>query len=569
MTEATLVIKATVIFTIALVAAGAARRARASVRSLILAAAFGAALALPLASAVVPEHEVSIPQAYAPAFLVEEPAARSAATATGAAAPSAADTPSRRLPLLWLTRGLWLLGVAVTGAPLLFGLWRVRQVRRRSRAWVAGQQVAGALRPGSSRRAVAVLLHDDVVTPMTCGWIRPAIVMPADAPEWSAADVRRALVHELEHVRRRDWPIHVLARVTCALYWFHPAAWVAWRQLTLECERACDDAVVAQAESTAYAEQLVALARRFAKRSAAPILSMADRRRLSTRVAWILNADVARGRAGLTATALVLTGAVAAAAAIAPVQALPSAAALRFDVASVRPNDGSDATRGFGFTPEAGRVRLRNQTLRTIVSVAYAEPFGLFFPDERISGGPAWMNSERFTLEGRAGGAATPRELGLMLRTLLAERFKLKVRLESREAPVYALVRARRDGDLGPELRRSPTECQAGGRCGIGGGRGRWVLSAADMNLFAITLREVVGRDVVDRTDLGGSFDGTLTWAPTPEELGPLGERAPAAPEFGVSLFTALQEQFGLRLQSERGTTTHLVVERAERPIAN
>jgi beta-lactamase regulating signal transducer with metallopeptidase domain len=334
MAEATLVIKVTVIFTIALVAAGAAGRARASVRSLILAAAFGAALALPLVSAVGPEHEVSIPEAYAPAFLVEQEPATAAVTATAAATLPAADVASRHLPLfLWLTRGLWLLGFVVTVAPLLLGLWRVRQARGRSRLWVAGQQVAAALPPASSQRGVAVLLHDDVVTPMTCGWIRPTIVMPADAPQWSAADVRQALVHELEHVRRRDWPIHVLARFTCALYWFHPAAWLAWRQLTLECERACDDAVVAQAESTAYAEQLVALARRFTKRSAAPMLSMADRRTLSTRVAWILNADVARGRAGLTATALVLTAAVAAAAAIAPVQAVPAAAPLRFDVA--------------------------------------------------------------------------------------------------------------------------------------------------------------------------------------------------------------------------------------------
>ena len=74
--------------------------------------------------------------------------------------------------------------------------------------------------------------------------------------------LRRAFVHELEHVRRRDWWVHLAARVTCALYWFHPLVWIAYRQLTLEAERACDDAVVEREESTQYAEQLVELARR-------------------------------------------------------------------------------------------------------------------------------------------------------------------------------------------------------------------------------------------------------------------------------------------------------------------
>src|SRR6185437_5803676 len=94
---------------------------------------------------------------------------------------------------------------------------------------------------------------------------------------WSPMDVQRALVHELEHVRRRDWPIQILARVVCAMYWFHPLVWTAVRRLSVEAERACDDAVLIQCDSAAYAEQLVRLARRLLKADRQAVLSMANR----------------------------------------------------------------------------------------------------------------------------------------------------------------------------------------------------------------------------------------------------------------------------------------------------
>src|SRR4029077_512611 len=115
------------------------------------------------------------------------------------------------------------------------------------------------------RRRVEVLSHEEIVAPITCGLLRPAIVLPSDAKDWSDADFRHAIVHELEHVRRVDWLVHLVARFVCAVYWFHPLVWIAWRGLCLESERACDDAVLRGAEQTAYAEQLVGLARRMLK----------------------------------------------------------------------------------------------------------------------------------------------------------------------------------------------------------------------------------------------------------------------------------------------------------------
>src|SRR5262245_11024602 len=112
---------------------------------------------------------------------------------------------------------------------------------------------------------------------MTCGVLRPVVMLPDDAQRWDEKDLERAFVHELEHVRRCDWAVHCLARVACAAYWFHPLVWTAWRQLTLEAERACDDAVLGNSEATVYADQLLGLARRRSAVRRSPALAMANR----------------------------------------------------------------------------------------------------------------------------------------------------------------------------------------------------------------------------------------------------------------------------------------------------
>jgi ankyrin repeat protein len=152
-------------------------------------------------------------------------------------------------------------------------------------------------------RSVEVLLHEEVAAPLTYGVWRPAILLPYDAREWSEEDLRRALIHELEHVRRGDWTVQVSARVVCALYWFHPLVWVAWRRLRLEAERASDDAVLQSAERTEYADQLVSLARRLSRTHGQATIGMANRSDLSARVSTLLDAGQQRGRAGLLAAA--------------------------------------------------------------------------------------------------------------------------------------------------------------------------------------------------------------------------------------------------------------------------
>ncbi len=94
------------------------------------------------------------------------------------------------------------------------------------------------------RRDIEVLLHDDIDVPMTYGF-EPVILLPIDAWTWNETELRQVFVHELEHIKRFDWSVQVMARVACAVYWFQPLVWMTWRKLCLEAERSCDDAAVA------------------------------------------------------------------------------------------------------------------------------------------------------------------------------------------------------------------------------------------------------------------------------------------------------------------------------------
>jgi hypothetical protein len=156
--------------------------------------------------------------------------------------------------------------------------------------------------------------------PMTFGVIRPTILFPLDAETWTDDDVRRAMVHELEHVRRGDWIIHCMARSVCSLYWFHPLVWMSWRRLTLEAERACDDAVLQYGEPAGYAEQLLMLARKLSYPATRPVLAMADRRDLRARVRALLDMRQQRGKMALRYVAAAIGAAVLIATAISPLR---------------------------------------------------------------------------------------------------------------------------------------------------------------------------------------------------------------------------------------------------------
>jgi beta-lactamase regulating signal transducer with metallopeptidase domain/ankyrin repeat protein len=310
-----------------LMAAGLAARARASVRHLLLAVTFASVLALPLVSRFAPEIAIPLVSVAAPPDVTLAPTAGDSrvapSSAVGAAAPVGVSTGWPAISWIQVARAAWTVGTVAFLASLALVLWRLRHLRRTGLPWRETYDAVQSLAADAGlNRPVDVLLHEGVASPLTFGTRHPVIVLPTDARAWDEADLRRAIVHELEHVTRGDWAVHVAARAICAAYWFHPLVWVTWRRLSLEAERACDDAVVAKEESMEYAEQLVSLAKRLSAVHAQPTLGMANRSDLSARVTSLLDAGQRRGRAGLGVAASAVGAAVLMVVTVAPVRAV-------------------------------------------------------------------------------------------------------------------------------------------------------------------------------------------------------------------------------------------------------
>jgi bla regulator protein blaR1 len=325
--ELSLLSKATIIVAIGLAAAGLAARARASVRHLLLAVTFASVVALPLVTRFAPEIAIPLVSVAAPPDVAPAPTARvsgvAPSSAAGASGASGVSTGWPAVSSIQVARAAWTIGTLAFLASLAFALWRLRHLRRTGLPWRETYDAVRSLAADAGlNRPVDVLLHEGVASPLTFGTRHPVIVLPTDARAWGDADLRRAIVHELEHVTRGDWAVQVAARAVCAAYWFHPLVWVAWRRLSLEAERACDDAVVAKEESMEYAEQLVSLAARMSAVHTMPTLGMANRSDLSARVTSLLDAEQRRGRAGLGAAASAVAAAALMVVTVAPVRAV-------------------------------------------------------------------------------------------------------------------------------------------------------------------------------------------------------------------------------------------------------
>ena len=251
-----------------------------------------------------------------------------------------------------------------------------------------------------------------------------------------------------------------------------------------------------------------------------------------------------------------------------------------FEVASVKPNKSGDQ-RVMMQLPPTGRLTATNISLRLLLRQAYD------VQDFQIVGGPNWLNSDRFDIVAKAPeGMTSPEQIRPMLRALLADRFKLVAHNETREMPIYSLVPARSDGRLGPRLSVAKVDCQSrqtarrGGpppappqpgqpiECGAMMGPGNLNVGGMPMSELARSLSPLVGRIVIDKTGLNGRYDFQMTYAPEGRGFGPApggGEPPPVDPNT-PSLFTALQEQLGLKLESERAPVDVVVIDRVEQP---
>jgi uncharacterized protein (TIGR03435 family) len=260
--------------------------------------------------------------------------------------------------------------------------------------------------------------------------------------------------------------------------------------------------------------------------------------------------------------------------------ALAAQQPLAFDAVSVKRSAPSDTQT---IRNQPGQYGTTNTSLRTVINQ------GFNVQSYQVVGGPDWIGTERWDISARMpAGTATQDQRRQMIQALLADRFKLKTHRETRELPIYALVVARSDGRLGPDLKPTTADCAAVRarraaapparfsldeffECGMAvstlpGGGERLRAQGMTMATLAGRVRFSVDRPVFDRTGLSGEFDLDLTYAAS---YGGDLAAASAAPGDAPLMFTALQERLGLKLESAKGPIEVLVIDSVERPVEN
>ena len=634
------ILKATLVCGAALLLARACRHARASIRHLLFALTFAALIVIPAAAPIVPALTVMLPAAPAPAAARgHEAVVPVQSTAepllAGRRSPAIAETAAveRWLTIPQVLVALWLIGVAVFLLPVVAGFWQLRRLRRTAIPWAGGEELLRSLASARGvHRRIDTVLHDAVAGPMTCGMLRPAIIMPVTAQDWDEASLRRSLRHELEHVARWDLFTNCFSRMICAAYWFHPLVWAAWRRLRLEAEKACDDAVVVEDDARDYAALLVSMAQPAAG-ARPPLLAMASRDDLTARVAALLDRGQRRGPVGRRRAAGLIVVAAAAMIGIAPMtvaRAMPQALAAgagqstTFTDASIKrlPSAQTTVARGIPQAQAAsaaqsptfaeasinrlppaqlrridGRIIATGLTVQNLLTMAFAV--------RDIENAPLWVRMDRFDIVANAPPETTMTRESKALQALLIERFKLVAHQETRDFPVYALVLARPDGSLGPQLTPSQMDCsrrdliraravsgvepaaadQAPLNCSTTSSEGR-------MAGGGVTLEELAGNlpmhlrffgtgrmfagQLIDRTGVTGRFDFRMEWeqdvagSSGAASQPPQGPPSMSALESSVPRFlAALQQQLGLKIETQMVPAPVLVIDSIEPPTEN
>jgi bla regulator protein blaR1 len=258
-----------------------------------------------------------------------------------------------------------------------------------------------------------------------------------------------------------------------------------------------------------------------------------------------------------------------------PLSAQSTPERLEFEVASLKPSPAN--SQGYSILPiPGGRLQARNIALKRLIAVAYS------VTDFQIYGNLNWLESQHYDMDAKAPGPAALPQLRLMLRSLLEERFHLKIHREAKELPIFSLTPAKAGEPGGPGLTPTPEgDCSAsatdqaplanGTPCGVVNlGRGRINGQRGRISQLADRLSTLLDRTVVDKTGLTGNFNIAVTWTPDPdlERNGP-GGQPPPDPASGPSLFTALQQQLGLKLTPGKGPVEVIVVDSAEKVTGN
>jgi bla regulator protein blaR1 len=450
------------------------------------------------------------------------------------------------LPLV--LAGIWLCGFLVVRGRWHREWGRIRAQLRRAEFPVQGREVS-ALRALDSRMRLA--LSAQRMEPAVFGVFRPVLLLPAGiSAKLDDRQFRAILIHELCHARRRDNLAAALHMIAEAVFWFHPVVWWVGARMLEERERACDEEVLRRGAGPAeYASGILRVCE-YCLESPLPCASGVTGADLKRRIEEIAANRTAR-RLGVGRR--LLLAAAGGLAVLIPI-AIGLAQDSRFEVATIKPTHYAGGPLRVTGAIEPKGINWQNQTLRGMIQRAYGvKPYQV--------NGPAWLATERYTVVARSADEAKEEQIMLMVRSLLAERFKLEFHRETKEMPVYALVAAKN----GPKLKESKGE----GATEIGAGEGPGIkFERASMGQLAGVLGRQVDLPVLDETGLTGLYDFQLVF--NQDGVRTRSDAAASDPSAAPSVFTALQEQLGLKLESRRAPIEILVVDRAEKnPIEN
>lgn len=482
---------------------------------------------------------------------------------------SAAAPMANYLPALLLA--IWCSGFA---AILLTWFGRYRRITTAVRS----------ARPLPLESEVPVRSTTQHLEPGIFGILRPVLLLPDGITDrLTTQQLAAILTHEMCHVRRRDNLTSVLHMAVQAIFWFHPLLWWIGARLVEERELACDEEVLRLGNPPhIYAEGMLNVCR-FYLESPLPCVSGVTGGELRKRIEGIMSNRIARR---LPATKKLLLAAVSFAAVAVPLVigllqaplgwaqtvSIPPDAdpPLTFEVAAIKRAKPGQTGSGVRQLPGGG-VDFKNSTAHSIVTYAYD------IRDFQLSSDPGWMSVERYDIQAKAeaSGPADPRQMTdaqrqtqaaqirQRVRSLLADRFQLKVRRETKELPVYVLVLAKNGHKL------TENKSSVGGSMRINNG----TLTAQRMPLQALchALASQLGRPVINQTGLDGNFDFKIDWSPDspPVAPGDSPEGASASDPASPSLSAALQQQLGLRLESKKGPVETIVIERVSKPSEN
>ena len=517
---------------------------------------------------------------------ITQPFSQLGVRVTPAHAPSMA---SSILPQLTQAMGaLWLVGFLAVLVLWCVRWRRVSAATKHAMPLEEGREVAVLRRMeriGGIRRPLAMLLSRTSLEPGIFGIARPVLVWPEGISQHlDDQHLEAILAHELWHVRRRDNLFAALHMLVEAVFWFYPLVWWLGARLIDERERACDEEVVALGKNRQiYAESILKVCE-FCLGSPLPCVSGVTGADLKRRMVHIMNdrislkLDFARKAlltlAAILAIAVPITfGLFTATPSRAQSQAATSnLSAPVFSSVSIKAHESADPMRTkMMFSLMDGSFVANGVTLQRLIQMAYR------VQDAQISGGRDLLNKTKFDIEAKLDPsfvAAMHQQTSggknfddrAMLKSLLADRFKLVAHSEAQTVDAYDLVADESGAKLQPvgeQLRMMHL------------GPGELTSSGAPVELLAAQLSARLGLPVVDKTGLKGNYAFNLHWTPDKkqdEALEQSGE--PVAPEppaesNGPSLLTALQEQLGLKLEPQTEPVQMLVIDHVEAPAEN